>query len=182
MVKILCIPKTAKVMDSTCGMGRFFNFIPNETRLCGFDTNYESLDAARKLFPEATIQNRDIFRTIFFNQFGAIQYSIGNPPFNLQQSGNWHHPLATQQDEEEGGNGILLSQNAYVYDNTHYLIEGGIAFFIVPTSWLEGLRHRKASAYIDENYHFIAMLSLDRKAFSEYGVDFPTKALLMVKK
>lgn len=182
MVKILKIPRTANVVDSTCGMARFFNYIPNEKRLFGFDVNYDSAMVAKKLFPECTANQRDIFYTGLRAQYGIMQYSIGNPPFNLSQPGNWAHPLASQNDEEEGGNGRLLSQNAYVFNNTGYLVPGGVAFFIVPATWLNGIRHNKVSAYIDENYHFIAELALDNKAFSEYGVDFSTKALLMVKK
>lgn len=119
---------------------------------------------------------------MFFNQWGAIQYSIGNPPFNLQQSGNWYHALATQSDEEEGGKGNLLSQNSYVYANSQYLVPGGVSFFIVPMTWLDGLRHKKVAEFLDKEFFFIAELALDKKAFSEYGVDFATKALLLVKK
>lgn len=113
---------------------------------------------------------------------GTVAYNIGNPPFNIAFKGMWHHPLATQADEEEGGEGILLSQNAYVFHTTQYLMPGGVSFFIVPHTWLNGLRHTKIREYINENYYTVAELSLDENAFSEYEVRFPTKALLLVKK
>lgn len=136
MVKILRIPKSANVLDSTCGMSRFFNFIPEETRLNGLDINWEAVEVSRKLFPDAFFNSRDVFRTQYYAHYNTIQYSIGNPPFNLRQRGYWNHPLASQSNEEDGGAGVLLSQNAYVYNNAHYLCEGGIAFFIVPATWL----------------------------------------------
>lgn len=113
---------------------------------------------------------------------GTVAYNIGNPPFNIAFKGMWHHPLATQADEEQGGEGILLSQNAYVFHTTQYLMPGGVSFFIVPQTWLNGLRHTKIREYINENYYTVAELSLDENAFSEYQVQFPTKALLLVKK
>ena len=182
MVKILRIPKSANVIDSTCGMSRFFNFIPNETRLNGLDVNWEAVEVSRKLFPDAFFNSRDVFRTQYYAHYNTIQYSIGNPPFNLRQKGYWNHPLASQSDQEDGGSGTLLSQNAYVYNNAHYLVEGGIAFFIVPATWLTWIKDNKAKKFIEDEYHMIAELALSNKAFSEYGVDFATKALLMVKK
>ena len=182
MVKILRIPKSANVIDSTCGMSRFFNFIPNETRLNGLDVNWEAIEVSRKLFPDAFFNSRDVFRTQYYAHYNTIQYSIGNPPFNLRQRGYWNHPLASQSDQEDGGSGTLLSQNAYVYNNAHYLVEGGIAFFIVPATWLTWIKDNKAKKFIEDEYHMIAELALDNKAFSEYGVNFATKALLMVKK
>lgn len=183
MVKILRIPKTANVIDFTAGMGRFFNFIENEERIYGYDVSFDNTRIMNKLYPAMkSAYTRDVFKMNLYSDNGAMQYSIGNPPFNLVEYHMWHHPLATQIDEEDGGKGIVLSQNAYLHNTFNYLVPGGISFFIVPDSWLHGLRHKKVSEYIAEHFYMIAELRLDDNAFSEYGVKFPTKALLLVKK
>lgn len=53
MVQLLRLPDSVKVMDATCGMGRFFNFIPNETRIYGLDNSWENIDVCKRLYPEA---------------------------------------------------------------------------------------------------------------------------------
>lgn len=179
---MLRIPSTSNVIDMTCGMGRFFNFIPHEKRIYGYDKDYEALVAPCKLFKDANIDSRDIFSMSLYAQHSTMQYSLGNPPFNLKKGYNWYHPLATQKDEENGGGGLLLSQDSYIFNTWNYLIEGGIAFFIVPESWLNGLRHTKVRDFINEKFYIVADLKLDKKAFAEYNVEFATKALLLVKK
>jgi len=44
----------------TCGMGRFFNYIPNEKRLYGLDVDEKALEIGKILFPEATIRLRTL--------------------------------------------------------------------------------------------------------------------------
>lgn len=53
MVQLLRLPDSVKVMDATCGMGRFFNFIPNETRIYGLDNSWDNLKVVNKLYPDA---------------------------------------------------------------------------------------------------------------------------------
>jgi len=185
MVKILQIPMSAKVMDPTAGVGRFFNFIPNELRLYGFDNDYEANHVRYTLFPginenKSVHWNRDIFDGPY--SWEGIQYVIGNPPFNLTRMYQFSHPLASQTDEEEGGKGILLSQNSFLFSTSKSLTPGGISFFIAPATYLSGTRDSKAIAYMKENFYHIADIHLDDKAFSEYNVVFPTKAILLVKK
>lgn len=185
MVKILQIPMSAKVMDPTAGVGRFFNFIPNELRLYGFDNDYEANHVRYTLFPginenKSVYWNRDIFDGPY--SWEGIQYVIGNPPFNLTRMYQFSHPLASQTDEEEGGKGILLSQNSFLFSTSKSLTPGGISFFIAPATYLSGTRDSKAIAYMKENFYHIADIHLDDKAFSEYNVVFPTKAILLVKK
>lgn len=182
MVKLLQIPVSSNVIDFTAGMGRFFNFIPKERRLYSLDENYDSAKVVWKLFPEIFTGTRDVFNMNLYSHHNVMQYSIWNPPFNLTRRFMWHHPLATQTDQESGGNGLLLSQDAYIFNTWNYLVDGGIAFFIVPDTWLTWLRHTKTREFVTEKFFQIADLKLDPKAFMEYGVEFPTKALLLMKK
>lgn len=184
MVQLLRIPKGVKVADITCGMGRFFNFIKDEDRLVWFDNSYENLAVVKKLYPGMAFntRHRDLSESPAWYLSGTVAYNIGNPPFNIVFRNMWHHPLATQADEEDGGKWLLLSQNAYVSHVDFYLLAGGVSFFIVPQTWLTGLRHKKVREFLQNNYYLIAELSLDDKAFSEYDIDFPTKAILMMKK
>lgn len=48
--------KDALVADLTCGMGRFFNFLPTESNLYGCELDNKAYKVAKHLFPTANIK------------------------------------------------------------------------------------------------------------------------------
>lgn len=178
----LCAPrKESKIMDITCGMGRVFNFAPNENNCYGMDIDFSVCQVARKLFPQAFISQTslDNERRTWFNM---MDYSIGNPPFNITFAGHWNNPMASQTNEEDGGEGRILSQNMYLDKTNYYLRSGGISVFVVPATWLQGLSNEKVVRYINENFHLVASIPLPIDCFEEYNLRFPMKVMVLQKK
>lgn len=52
--------ESSLVADLTCGMGNFFNFMPTESNLYGCDIDPKAVKVAGFLYPEASIDCRDI--------------------------------------------------------------------------------------------------------------------------
>ncbi len=48
------------VADLTCGMGSFFNFMPTEANIYGCELDVKAVKVAKFLYPEATVECRDI--------------------------------------------------------------------------------------------------------------------------
>ena len=60
IVSALRLSDTDLVADLTCGMGNFFNFLPNERNAYGCEVNPNACAVARKLYPQAHIVQGDI--------------------------------------------------------------------------------------------------------------------------
>ena len=60
IVSALCLSDTDLVADLTCGMGNFFNFLPNERNAYGCEVDPNACAVARKLYPQAHIVQGDI--------------------------------------------------------------------------------------------------------------------------
>jgi len=69
------------IYDLTCGMGSFFNYLPEEQNIYGADLDIKALKVARFLYPHAHLSHEDIR-----GYKGPIKadYVIGNPPFHLK--------------------------------------------------------------------------------------------------
>lgn len=60
IVSALRLSDTDLVADLTCGMGNFFNFLPNERNAYGCEVDPNACAVARKLYPQAHIVQGDI--------------------------------------------------------------------------------------------------------------------------
>lgn len=60
IVSALRLSDTDLVADLTCGMGNFFNFLPNERNAYGCEVDPNACAVARKLYPQAHIVHGDI--------------------------------------------------------------------------------------------------------------------------
>lgn len=65
------------IADLTCGMGRFFNFVPVESNAYGCELDIRAYKVAHFLFPDANIECRDL-RT--YQPAVRFDYVVGNPP------------------------------------------------------------------------------------------------------
>ena len=161
MVEMLAPQPGEMIMDMCCGMGNFFNFLPNQTNVHGFDIDPKAVAVARHLYPDAVIQKCDIIQFRSDVRFDAI---VGNPPFNL----NW--------DGE-------LSQYYYIRRAHGLLNPAGILMIIVPQSFLakEWCEKRKVSV-INRDFSFIGQCKLSPEAFAATGVrDFHTKIMVFAR-
>ena len=119
VVDCLHIGQDDLVADLTCGVGTFFNFLPNERNAYGCELDIDAYKVASFLFPQAHLENKDIRRYAPGVQF---DYILGNPPYNLR----WW--------VEEGKN--CLSQFYYCIKAAELLKPLGILAIIIPASFL----------------------------------------------
>ena len=64
-----------------CGMGNFFNFLPNPYNAYGFDIDPRAVKVAGYLYPEAHIAVQDMQQ---YEPAMLFDLLLGNPPFNLK--------------------------------------------------------------------------------------------------
>lgn len=88
IVSALRLSDTDLAADLTCGMGNFFNFLPNERNAYGCEVDPNACAVARKLYPQAHIVQGDIRD---YEPQTHFDFVLGNPPFHLR----WIMPDAT---------------------------------------------------------------------------------------
>lgn len=87
--------RTGRILEPSCGTGRFFKFAPVGSELIGFDLDETNIQIAKKLYPGATFYKQE-FETAFLQPplyTKAIKKSwlpefdlvIGNPPYGDYQ-------------------------------------------------------------------------------------------------
>lgn len=171
----------SRVIDINCGMWRVFNYIENESNCYWIELDSDCVSRARKLFPGACVMYSD-FRWPATRFRNSMDYSIGNPPFNLVFGWYYDHALASSTNEEDWGKGNILSQDLYVDQTNWYLREWGISIFVVPETWLNNsLKHKKINDYINNHFYFLAEFTLPIDTFKEYQINFPCKVILLQK-
>ena len=60
MVDVLSPTSSEMILDMCCGMGNFFNHLPNQHNAYGFDIDSKAVAVARYLYPDAHIEKCDI--------------------------------------------------------------------------------------------------------------------------
>lgn len=155
------------VADLTCGMGNFFNFIPTEANIYGCELDVKAVKVAKFLYPEATIECRDI-RTC--QPETRFDYVVGNPPFHL----TW---------QTKNGRKIP-SQMYYCLKAAEVLKPLGILALIVPRSFLEDdFTDKEQIREMEGRFSFLGQVLIPDDAFSCLGVNtFPTKLQFWQKK
>ncbi len=162
MVDMLCPVSSEMVLDMCCGMGNFFNHLPNPHNAYGFDIDGKAVSVARYLYPEAHIEKCDIRQYYPEQRFDVI---IGNPPFNLKFD-------------------YKLSQEYYMDKAYDVLNPAGILMVIVPCSFMQsGFWEKTRIAGINGRFSFVGQTKLGPSAFAAVGVhDFNTKIMVFLRK
>lgn len=158
--KCLNPSEDALVADLTCGMGRFFNFMPSETNLYGCELDSKAYKIAKHLFPSANITNTDIRS---YQPSVRFDYVVGNPPYNL----NWWI--------DDGKR--ILSQLYYCIKSWELLKPYGILAVIMPLSFLtDDFSNGSQIEEMEKRFHFLGQVELPDDLFKSVGVEsFPTK-------
>lgn len=162
MVGILSPTSTEMVLDMCCGMGNFFNHLPNPHNAYGFDIDGKAVAVARHLYPEAHIEKCDIQQ---YNPEHRFDIVIGNPPFNLKFD-------------------YRLSQEYYMDKAYDVLNPAGILMVIVPLSFMQSeFWEMTRVAGVNSNFSFIGQTRLDPAAFAPVGVrNFATKVMVFLRR
>ncbi|GFN32553.1 helicase-related protein [Paenibacillus xylaniclasticus] len=154
------------IADLTCGMGNFFNWLPNQSNIYGNELDIRAYKVARFLYPEAHITADDIRN---YNPNVSFDIVLGNPPFSLR----W------QINKDE-----YLSQLYYCIKAHELLKPSGILALIVPVSFLaDDFTDSGMIKRMDQMYNFIYQIELPSNSFKSVGVDsFRTKLMFFSKK
>ena len=162
MVDVLSPTPSEMILDMCCGMGNFFNHLPNQHNAYGFDIDSKAVAVARYLYPDAHIEKCDIQQYRSEQRFDAI---IGNPPFNLKFD-------------------FKLSQEYYMDKAFDLLNPAGILMIIVPASFMQNEFWEKSRAgRVNEDFSFIGQTRLAPHAFTSVGVDnFNTKIMVFLRR
>lgn len=167
VVSALRLSDTDLVADLTCGMGNFFNFLPNERNAYGCEVDPNACAVARKLYPQAHIVQGDIRD---YEPQTHFDFVLGNPPFHLRCT----MPDAT----------VMPSHQYYCLKAAKLLKPLGILAVIVPASFLaDSFSDKGAIRMMESRFSFLGQVMLPEHAFSDSGVDgFPTKLQFWQKK
>ena len=162
MVEVLSPTSSEMVLDMCCGMGNFFNHLPNLHNSYGFDIDGRAVTVARHLYPEAHIEKCDIQQYRPEQRFDVI---IGNPPFNLKFD-------------------CKLSQEYYMNKAYDVLNPAGFLMVIVPVSFMQSEFWEKTRvANINSSFSFVGQTKLNPNAFDSMGVhNFSTKVMIFLRR
>lgn len=162
MVEVLSPTSSEMVLDMCCGMGNFFNHLPNLHNTYGFDIDGRAVTVARHLYPEAHIEKCDIQQYRPEQRFDVI---IGNPPFNLKFD-------------------CKLSQEYYMDKAYDVLNPAGFLMVIVPLSFMQSEFWEKTRvANINSCFSFVGQTKLNPDAFDSMGVhNFSTKVMVFLRR
>ena len=162
MVEVLSPTSSEMVLDMCCGMGNFFNHLPNLHNSYGFDIDGRAVTVARHLYPEAHIEKCDIQQYRPEQRFDVI---IGNPPFNLKFD-------------------CKLSQEYYMDKAYDVLNPAGFLMVIVPVSFMQSEFWEKTRvANINSSFSFVGQTKLNPDAFDSIGVhNFSTKVMVFLRR
>lgn len=162
MVDMLSPSPSEMIIDMCCGMGNFFNHLPNQHNAHGFDIDPKAVAVARHLYPDATVEHCDIQQFTPGTRYDVV---IGNPPFNLKF-------------------GYRMSQVYYIDKAYDVLNPAGILMLIVPASFLQSEFWEKSKvANVNRQFSFIGQTKLDPDAFASLGVrDFGTKIMVFLRR
>lgn len=161
MVEMLAPKPSEMILDMCCGMGNFFNHLPNPHNTYGFDIDAKAVTVARYLYPDAHIEQCDISRYLPEQRFDVI---IGNPPFNLKID-------------------FRLSQEYYMEKAYDVLNPAGLLMMVVPLSFLQNEFWEKTRVgTVNEHFSFIGQTRLEANAFEQPGVqNFNTKIMAFLR-
>ena len=162
MVEVLSPTSSEMVLDMCCGMGNFFNHLPNLHNTYGFDIDGRAVTVARHLYPEAHIEKCDIQQYRPEQRFDVI---IGNPPFNLKFD-------------------CKLSQEYYMDKAYDVLNPAGFLMVIIPVSFMQSEFWEKTRvANINSSFSFVGQTKLNPDAFDSMGVhNFSTKVMVFLRR
>ncbi len=147
------------IADLTCGMGSFFNFLPEESNAYGCELDVKAFKVAHFLYPAANIECKNI---LSYNPEIRFDYVLGNPPFHLKW---WTE------------DGEMLSQLYYCAKASSLMKPLGIMALIVPLSFLaDSFTDKSMIKKMESEFSFLGQVGLPEDAFSSMGVaSFGTK-------
>jgi len=130
-----------KVLEPACGIGRFFEYIPQFCKAIGYEIDKYAATIAKLKFPGFTIVN-DSFETIFFNKLkkydppaADFDLVIGNPPYREFIS-KWAVIEDSMKQNEKTRTDAFTYDQYFMMRGVDLLKPGGLLVFIIPNTFL----------------------------------------------
>lgn len=168
-VSIMDIDPSEKVLDACCGMGGFFNFLPQEENASGFDIDQNALTVAAHLYPSAHLRRLDVrfWQPEKEERFDVI---LQNPPFNLE--------FKNERNE------AVTSQMYIMMKSADALNTAGLIAVICPVSFLaDTFWNRTDIEKVSSRFTFIGQTKLPDDCFRHVGVEsYQTKMMVWALK
>lgn len=163
----------AKILDPTCGTGRFFEYIDTPENATGIELQADAAAIAKLLYPQAMIEKANILDNCHFRE--QFDYVMGNPPFGLWWKVNpdkWNTASAA---------GKILSQWAVLEISIKAVKPGGIVALVVPQNTFTNERaaDQRAAGFWNSNCFIRAIFHLPRMTFKESGTTWPCSILII---
>ena len=130
------INEKSKVLEPSCGTGRFFKFHENKSLITAYEVDETAYNISKILYPESNIYNES-FESIFFqgdfhrpNSFSSeFDLVIGNPPYEPYKG------YYAKLGEKEFTKAQTYDQY-FITRGLDLLKSGGLLIFIVPSSFI----------------------------------------------
>ena len=146
------------VADLTCGIGNFFNYLPDGINIHGNELDSNAYTVCKFLYPKAILERSDF---VYYTPEEKFDLVIGNPPFNLRTAKG-------------------ISQYAYIEKACEVLKYGALLTIIVPASFLsDEFQDKGKIEWINEHYNFVLQSLLPTESFEAI---IETKLLILQKK
>lgn len=162
MVELAAPTASETVLDMCCGMGNFFNHLPNQFNAFGFDSDENAVKVAKRLYPDANIEVNDMR---VYDPKMSFDIILGNPPFNLDIDG-------------------VRSQHFFAHKAFWLLKPLGLMFLVMPKSYLANeSADRTYINMINRDFSFVGQMKLPSDAFKAVGVEnFDTKIMAFLRR
>lgn len=161
IIEMIDSTPTDRVLDIGCGMGNFFNHLPNLHNAYGFDIDANAVKVAKYLYADAHI---DVMDMSCFRPSDRFDIVVGNPPFNMTID-------------------YTLSQYYFCEKAYEALLPAGLLMLIVPCSFMQSdFWNRRQVNGMETIFSFIGQVLLPSDAFEPVGVDnFGTKIMAFLR-
>lgn len=126
------------VLEPSCGIGKFLEYAPKNSRIEAYEINRFSAQIAQLLYPHASIHHKS-FEQLFFNGNIYLKGNFRTEPFDLV-IGN---PPYGSFSGKFAGMGEKKRTKAFTYDQyfltrgIDLLVSGGLLVFVIPQSFLD---------------------------------------------
>lgn len=133
---------TKKILEPSCGIGRFFEYIPENHQVVGYEVDKYAYTIAKISFPKFTIHNSP-FESMFFDEKTNIKKAItpyfdlviGNPPYRPLESKYVLMKDQIGKTEKDYTKAVTFDQYM-IRRGVDKLVSGGLLIFIIPNQFL----------------------------------------------
>lgn len=167
--------KGGNILEPACGTGRFIKYLPEGSKIIGYETDPTAVKICQILYPKATIHNEQFENYFLKKRFRKPIYDlvIGNPPFGQLEK------LEINAKEKE-------KTIASTYDQ-YFLMRGvdvlkpdGLLIYIMPATFLmNSNKYKLFKALLASKAKIKTMFRLPDRMFKYTGV---TTDILVLQK